>query len=94
MSAQLCLVLSLPRSRRSDPKTSKAAASRAAKIAPSQRNIIADALREGPATVRELERRTGLMAHAIGKRMIELERLGLAAPTGVERDGMREWLAL
>ena len=94
MSCQLTLILPMPRYRKTDPYTSKQAANKAASIAPSQRNIIADALRDGPATVRELERRTGLMAHAIGKRMIELERLGLAAPTGVERDGMREWLAL
>ena len=88
----LCLIL--PLARRTDPATSHAAVNKAARIAPSQRNIIADALRDGPATVRELERRTGLAAHAIGKRMIELERLGFAAPTGVERHGMREWRKL
>ena len=90
MSAQLCLVLSLPRSRRSDPKTSKAAASRAAKIAPSQRNIIADALRE-PGTVKDVAERTGLTQYAVSKRLPELQRMGLIVATGVEREGCREW---
>lgn len=88
---QMEFLLPQPRARKRDPATSHRAAERAASGAPSQRNKIAAALRSGPATVRELEARTGLMAHAIGKRMVELQRLGLAAPTGIERGGMREW---
>lgn len=88
---QMALILPVPRARKRDPATSHKAAKSAASTAPSQRNMIAAALRSGPATVRELEPRTGLQAHAIGKRMIELQRLGIAKPTGTERDGMREW---
>ena len=93
MSAQLCLVLSLPRSRRSDPQTSKAAASRAAKIAPSQRNIIAAAL-STPGTVKQISDRCGLSQYAVSKRLPELQRMGLIELTGREIDGCREWRKL
>ena len=90
---QLALVLPLPVARRSDPATSHAAAAKAASIAPSHRNIIMDALRVYPGTVYSLEAVTGLDAHRIGKRLIELQRLGLAEPTGEVIDGCREWRA-
>ena len=89
----LCLIL--PLARRTDPATSHAAVNKAARIAPSQRNIILSALREHPrSTVYSLEAETGIAAHAIGKRMIELQRLGLAAPTGEVFEGCRKWHAL
>ena len=92
---QLCLIVPLPLARRRDPQTSHAAASRAASVAPSHRNIILAALRDrGPLTVYGIEAATGIPAHKAGKRMKELERLGLAAPTGNEIEGCRTWLAL
>ena len=90
MSHQLTLILPLPRYRKTDPYTSKQAANKAAHIAPSQRNIIADALRE-PGTVKDVAERTGLTQYAVSKRLPELERTGLIVATGVEREGCREW---
>ena len=87
---QLCLIVPLPLARKSDPYTSKQAANKAAKIAPSQRNIIADALRE-PGTVKDVAERTGLTQYAVSKRLTELARMGLIVATGVEREGCREW---
>ena len=86
----MCLVLPLPRARKTDPATSHAAANKAAHIAPSQRNIIADALRE-PGTVKDVAERTGLTQYAVSKRLPELQRMGLIVATGVEREGCREW---
>ena len=87
---QLCLIVPLPLARKSDPYTSKQAANKAAKIAPSQRNIIADALRE-PGTVKDVAERTGLTQYAVSKRLPELQRMGLIELTGREIDGCREW---
>ena len=86
---QLCLIL--PLARRRDPQTSKAAATRAASVAPSHRNIILAAIAESPATVKEVAERTGLTQYAVSKRLPELERMGLIAQTGVEREGCREF---
>jgi predicted Rossmann fold nucleotide-binding protein DprA/Smf involved in DNA uptake len=80
-----------PLARRSDPLTSHRAASRARAFAPSHRNRVAAALRDGPATAHELAERTGLLAHQVLKRLPELQALGLAEPTGAERGGAREW---
>ena len=90
---QLCLIL--PLARRTDPATSHAAVNKAAAVAPSHRNIIADCLREhGPLTVKQIAERTGLTQYAASKRLPELERLGLAEPTGEVIDGCRQWRAL
>ena len=89
---QLTLVLPFPATRRRDPATSHAAAAKAAAVAPSHRNIIADCLREhGPLTVKQIAERTGLTQYAASKRLPELERLGLAEPTGEVIDGCRVW---
>jgi hypothetical protein len=85
--------LVLPLARHTDPDVSHKAAIRATKIAPSHRNLIMAALREHPGTVYSLESRIGLDAHRIGKRLIELQRLGLAEPTGEVIDGCRQWRA-
>lgn len=86
--------LILPLSRRTDPATSHAAAAKAASVAPSHRNIIMDALRHfGPLTQYGIEHHTGLLAHKVGKRLVELERLGLAEPTGEVEQGCRKWRA-
>ena len=86
---QLCLIL--PLARRTDPATSHSAASKAAKIAPSQRNIIAACISEAPATVKEISERTGLTQYAVSKRLSELAQSGRIVATGVEREGCREW---
>lgn len=88
---QLALVLPLPLARKRDPATSHAAANKAASIAPSHRNIIAAALREGPATVKQISDRCGLSQYAVSKRLIEMQRMGLIELTGRELEGCREW---
>lgn len=88
---QLALVLPLPLARKRDPATSHAAAAKASSIAPSHRNLIAAALREGPATVKTISDRCGLSQYAVSKRLSELERLGMIELTGEIRDGCRIW---
>lgn len=90
---QLCLIVPLPLARKSDPYTSKQAANKAAKIAPSQRNIIAAAL-STPGTVKAISDRCGLSQYAVSKRLPELQRMGLIELTGREIDGCREWRKL
>jgi predicted Rossmann fold nucleotide-binding protein DprA/Smf involved in DNA uptake len=74
--------LALPLARRSDPATSHAAAARVAEFAAGQHAQIIEALRQGPATVYGIAERTGIEAHAVGKRVPELAREGLIAETG------------
>ena len=88
------LDLVIPMARTTDPRTSHAAASRAASTAPTHRNIIMAALRDRPMTVKEIADATGLTQYAASKRLPELQRLGLAGPTGEEREGCRVWSAL
>lgn len=91
---QMMLLEPQPVARRTDPVTSHRAAAKAASITPSHRNIILAALREhGELTVYGIEGVTGIAAHRVGKRMVELQRLGLAEPCG-ESDGCRIWKAL
>lgn len=92
MSAQLTLILPLPLARRDNPQTSHRAAERAAKVAPSHRNIIAASLRaNGPQTVKGIADSTGLSQYAVSKRLPELSQMGLIELTGLEVDGCREW---
>lgn len=79
--------------RATDPGTSHQAASRATDIAVSHRNIIAAALRQAPATPKEIAAATGLEYHAVQRRMKELASppLNVIETTGAIRDGCREW---
>jgi predicted transcriptional regulator len=90
--SQLCLIF--PAARKTDPKTSHEAAIKARAIAPSHRNRIMHALKSGPLTIYGIAQATGLDHVSIARRMKELERLGLAATTGVIMDGCRQWAAL
>ena len=87
---QLAFLLQFPASRKTDPSTSHAAANRARGFAVSHRNRIMAAL-DTPGTAHEIAERCGLLAHQVLKRLPECQRLGLAEPTGVERNGAREW---
>lgn len=72
--------------RRTDPATSHVAAARTVEFRANHAGRILAALQDhGPMTVCELERVTGIPQHAIGKRMGELERAKVAAPTGETR---------
>jgi hypothetical protein len=80
-----------PRARRSDPGTSHQAAKRAAGIAPNHRNLIMAALDHGPQNIYELGARTQLTHVQVARRMLELQDMKLAHPTGERRDGCRLW---
>lgn len=80
--------LALPLARGTDPGTSHAAAAHAAKRAPHHRELALRALRaalpEG-LTDFELAERTGVPQTSIGKRRLELQRMGLVAATDERR---------
>jgi len=68
--------------RRSDPHTSKTAAIRSRKFAPSHKEIIMAALTEhGACSARQLEAHTGLTVVQIDRRLHELRDMGKIAPT-------------
>lgn len=86
-----------PRSRASNPDTSRAAAVRVAAAQGAQHRMILRMLVE-PGTAREIALRTAaawwqpdailLKDHQVGRRLIELERAGEIARTATVRDGM------
>lgn len=65
--------------RRNDPETSKAAADRVGEFAAKHREQITDALRVAPdgLTIHEIATATGLDHHAVGRRMGEMQQVGL-----------------
>lgn len=77
--------LALPLARRSDPETSHAAAARVAEFSAGHHAAILAALRGMPCggTVYEIASAVEIPAHAIGKRMIELQRDGKVRDTGL-----------
>ncbi len=87
---QLSIFDPQPRARRKDPATSHAAAKKAIGVAVSHRNRIMAAL-EKPGNIYELAARSGISHVAVARRMIELQRMGLADPTDEKREGCRVW---
>ena len=87
---QMALTFEPVRARKRDPETSQRAASKVREFAANHYNRIAAALRLGPATYVEIAERAGLERHAVGRRLKEMEFLGVYL-TGAKRDGMREW---
>lgn len=74
--------------RRTDPDTSHDAASRVSEFQSSHQHRVLAAIQDlGEATVDEIARKCGIPAHAVGKRIPELERLGQIVATGAERPG-------
>lgn len=72
-----------PLARSHDPSTSHAAAARVTEFAGGQRAAILNALKvSGPMDSERIGRVLGIDAYAIRKRVVELQRLGLAEPTG------------
>lgn len=86
--------------RREDPATSHAAAARVSEFASSHQHRILAAIQDlGDATVDEIARHCEIQAHAVGKRLIELQRARQIVPTGTERPGdsgrlQRVWRAI
>lgn len=88
-----------PGARASDPITSHLAASQAKELAAVQHRIIVEVLSlSGPLGKDGIAARTHLTGHAVGKRMSELERFGMAVTTGrtvpsTSGRAEREWRA-
>ena len=92
---QVELFSPMPRARKSDPVTSHRAAAKVAGSASAHRALIVDAIRRKPGmTYREIASYTGLEPVAVGRRLVEAERMGAVRP-GVERTiggrAMRLW---
>jgi hypothetical protein len=80
---QLCFDLAEPLARRTDPATSHAAARQAKELAADhQRAILACLEAHGALGKDGIAARTMLTGHAVGKRMAELQRMGLVMLTG------------
>lgn len=96
---QLSLITDPPRARRTDPQTSHQAAAKAKDLQASHHaDIIATLAVYGPKGVDGIAAFCGLTGHQVGKRMIELERLGLVSQTGktvpsTSGRSQREWRA-
>ena len=75
----------LPLFRRTDPATSRVAASRVREFKGQHHRAILAALRLGPAGQSEIAARCGLLAHQVNKRLGELRRAGLVDTTGETR---------
>lgn len=81
-----------PMARADDPDTSKRAAARfRGKPWRSHYVAIRGVLGMKPMTGKEIAKLTGLTFEQVARRLPELETRGEARPTGVERDGCREW---
>lgn len=83
--------------RSTDPGTSQEAAESAVKsgLVITQCDLVWAALAfKGPQCAKELEQSTGLLPHQIMKRLSDLGRKQLAAPTGDKIGGQRVWAVL
>ena len=87
----------IPRSRRSDPVTSKTAATNAARFAASHAGRILAALDAlGTATAHEIAAQAGLTVVQVDRRLVECQRAGRAYVITQDcvplvRDGFRVW---
>jgi predicted HTH transcriptional regulator len=72
--------ITLVRARKTDPKTSKAAAKKADRFASTHASRILVALKEGPRTAKGLSAMTGLTVVQIDRRLPELRKEKLAEP--------------
>lgn len=94
---QLCFDLSQTLARASDPITSFESADRVREFAASQELLIVSVLAEhGPLGVDAIAVRCRLTGHAVGKRMVALERNGRIVLTGrtvksTSDRNQREW---
>jgi predicted ArsR family transcriptional regulator len=80
---QLSIFDSAPLARRSDPSTSHEAAASAKDLQARHHRIILACLRDhGPAGKDRVAALTSLTGVAVCRRLVELERAGLIAPTG------------
>ena len=85
--------------RNSDPITSHAAADEARELIAKHQRLILSALRQGPAGVDGIAARCSLTGHQAGKRVTDMQRLGLIELTGrlvksTSGRSQREWRAV
>ena len=90
-------VSTLPLFRRTDPATSKAAATTVKTFAGEHHAAILEALSHGPAGASGIAARCGLLPHQVNKRIRELARTWRIAETGrivlsSSNRGEREWM--
>lgn len=89
-----------PAARRTDPATSKAAAAEARELQARHQRLILDALKQyGPLGKDGVAARTSITGVAVCRRLTELQRAGLIAPTGRNVQSTagrseREWKAV
>lgn len=93
---QLAFNLDEPRARARDPATSHGAAARAKQLQAAHATLILGALGRGPLGVDAIADIVKLQPHAVGKRMVELQRAGAVVLTGrtvLSNSGreQREW---
>ena len=82
--------------RRTDPVPSRIAAGMAGELRAEHQRKIVEALKVSPAGASGIAERVGLVAHQVGKRLGELERVGVIEQTGrmvmsAARRPEREW---
>lgn len=90
------LPLIVTAARRTDPQTSHDAAHAAAVLAAKHQRLILSALKQGPAGVDGIAARCSLTGHQAGKRVTDMQRLGLIELTGrlvksTSGRAQREW---
>ncbi len=88
-----------PRARRPDPTTSHQAAARAAYFADGHKDRICKAMRwlasmNQPATADRIATASGLTVVQVDRRLPEMQRDGVAEPTGEDIGGFRCWRLL
>jgi len=90
------LEYTLPQFRRTEPVTSKAAATSVKTFAGEHHAAILEALSHGPAGASGIAARCGLLGHQVNKRLTELAKAGRIVETGrtvrsASGRGEREW---
>jgi DNA-binding transcriptional regulator GbsR (MarR family) len=92
---QLSLTLEPPKARRSDARTSHAAAKAAERFQASHAGRVLAALRIRPMTAKEISAHAGLSVEQVCRRLPEIPGVSVMTVGGqpVERDGFRVWMA-
>ena len=83
--------LAEPLARAGDPSTSKRAAVRMRGLPCRSHYVAIMGALWRPMTGKDIARLTGLTFEQVARRLPELQTRGEIRPTGVERDGCREW---
>lgn len=95
MNQQLSLILEPPKARRTDARTSHAAAKRAERFQASHAGRVLAALRIHPMTAKEISSHTGLSVEQVCRRLPEISGVSVMTVGGhpLERNNFRVWMA-